>query len=105
MKQLLELLQSISHLYVWSIQKDGAIIGTAKGKKVKEHSPLTAIANVQRRNKHQALFRSWHNMSAAKRLGYNEKESTTINNAISGVVNRGYSQILRGKIKKAVGLK
>lgn len=95
---------SISSNFVWNIAKDGSIVGTAKGKRVKHHSPLTAIVNEKRRQKGVKLLRQEQNDVAAKELGLNINEAETFIAAITGKGNRGYVPRLRGKLKKTLGL-
>lgn len=59
-------------------------------------NPLTALESA-RNNKRETL-------KAGTRLGLSNRESTHIYNAAKGAENRGYTQIVRGKLKAALGV-
>jgi hypothetical protein len=101
----LTMLAAVAHLYKWSIAKDGRIVGTQKGKQVKEHDPITAIVNPRLRAKHQNVIRYGDTHQAAKQLKLDETTRQILASAIYGKTHRGYSQIMRGKIKTVLGLK
>jgi hypothetical protein len=79
----------------------GRITGTIRGQST-TFNPLTALA----RSKGHGTFRDTKRttIQAGRKLGYSAAFSEQVYNACVGTTNRGYTQILRGKIGRAIGL-
>jgi hypothetical protein len=96
-------LASLPSTYSFGIQ-DNTIVGKTnrgKGRGV-TFNPVTVVAfrqtgEVYGTNKRETL-------RAGRALGLNRNFTETVYNAITGVSNRGNTQVVRGKVKSALGV-
>jgi hypothetical protein len=92
-------LRSLKKSYNWTLDDDNSIVAVS-GKSV--YNPITAIANyfgvkADSNNKKTTL-------RVARALGLETGFAEQIYNAANCVTNRGQSQIVRGRVRKALGL-
>lgn len=99
----LTLLSAVAHLFTWTTDKNGHIVAIAKGKrKNKETDPISAVVNVERRKQRRATIDD--PVAASNEIRLTDEAANQLINAIHGNGSRGYHQVLRGRIKKVVGL-
>lgn len=100
-KEFYQKLSTLPSSYCFNL-KDNKIVGTNTRRRDVEFNPITAVASnetgqVYRTNKRDT-FR------AAKAIGLTPNFTDHVYKATAGVSNRGNAQVVRGKIKSALGV-
>lgn len=100
MSDFYEALSLVSGNFEWQIENDNTIV--AIGKRGRRYNPVTAVAktlghSVEGNNKRETL-------KAGTALGLSREYTETVYNATKGVSNRGNVQVVRGRIRSALGL-
>lgn len=98
---------NIAQEYNWEEKEDGEIVGKPKSKKrpQDEVDPLTAVLNDVERKRHKPLSIHTFTPEQVKPLGMPEQTHAIVTSAIDGSKNRGYTPVLRGRMKRVCGLK
>lgn len=97
--QFLAALASLAACWAWSTNKFGYIVAKNRSCPGRTFDPVTAVC----RNARRGTFDS--TAAAADALNIDPKLRQNLVSAMYGDENRGYSQVLRGRIKSILGLK
>jgi len=90
--------------YKWSVQSNKSLTGTAQNGKDrgKKFDPLTAVCRSTGNGTYGSTSRG--QKSAAKQLDVSTTLATNVVNATKATSNRGNYQVLRGRMKQALGV-
>lgn len=97
-----EALESISSQYNWEIN-DNQIVGSGRSRNQPHYNPVTALARSMRvysasgSNKRETL-------KAGTAMGLPREFTEQVYNATIGASNRGNAQVVRGRIRRALGV-
>lgn len=97
-----EMLSSISNQYDWRVQDDNTIVGFGRNRS-QTVNPVTALArtlrayNASGNNKRETL-------KAGTAMGLPREFTEQVYNATIGSSNRGNAQVVRGRIRSALGV-
>lgn len=90
--------------YKWSVDKRGRIVGKpvnhADKAKVKTYNPITALA----RSTRVGQYKPSKTKTALNKLGIEQNTQQSLIAAVNNSCRRGQSQVMRGRIKKVLGL-
>ena len=102
-QEFYEALSKTTKAYSWSIE-DNKITGTVRSGKDKGQtvSPVTAVC----RSKGHGVYRPTKagTRTAAKKLGLSSGFTSSAYEATTGSTNRGNGQVVRGRVRQALGL-
>jgi hypothetical protein len=97
-------LASLPASYNFTIRDNNTIVGTTNRGPVRGavFNPITAVAYVKTGNLYGTNKRE--TLKAARDLGLNREFTNHVYEATTGINNRGNTQVVRGKIRSALGV-
>lgn len=100
MNDFYEALSLVSRHFDWRIEDDNTIV--AVGSRGQRYNPVTAVAKtlghrINGNNKRETL-------KAATAIGLPRSYAESVYNATKGAYNRGNTQVIRGRLRSALGL-
>ena len=99
--QFLVALSQTTSAYSWSLEGK-SIVWTAKNGKTrgKKYDPITAVSRSTGKGTYASTCKG--KKQAASKLGLTSTLTTNVSNATQAKSNRGYYQVLRGKIRQVL---